>query len=102
MIKNEIIRIKEGFIEVHRKTKTKDVPCELYYIVMNTMLGLHLVKLSKRNGLDKNSLDYIYNPYTIPCANIYFDFSKYGTEWEINKFIGTTDNVSKEFILRNY
>lgn len=94
MEKNKILSLKGVFIDVHRKTKRKDIPHEFYYVVFNSACGLYAVKLNK-----KETIDDIFNPIINPKGNSYFDFSKYGKEWEVNEILGDKNSFTKESVL---
>lgn len=97
MHKREIVSLKNVFVDIHRKTKTKDIPHELYYIVYSSMCGFHAIKVTK-----SDTLELLYNSDKLKCGNKFLDFSKYDTEWEVNYIIGTLENVEKAFLLENY
>lgn len=96
MTKNSIIKLENVFIDVHRKTKTKDIPHELYFISYNSLCGLHAVKVNK-----KETLDCIYDHKNIN-GNTYLDFGKYEEVWEVNEILGDTNTICKEDILERY
>lgn len=97
MDKREVVSLKKVFVDIHRKTKTKDIPHELYYIVYSSMCGFHAIKITK-----SDTLELLYDPDKLKCGNQYLDFSKYDIEWMVNYVIGTLENVEKNFLMENY
>jgi len=95
MEKKEILSLKGVFVDIHRKTKMKNIPHEFYYVVFNSACGLYAIKLNK-----KETIDDIFNPLINPKVNNYFDFSKYGEEWEVNEILGDKISIAKESLLK--
>lgn len=102
-MKNQnIYSVKEVFIDVCRRTRTKEIAHELYYISYNSMCGLYVHKLSKRSGLDEELLNTIYEECHIGWGSYYLPFTKLGTEWKVNEILGDTDHVSKAELIEKY